>query len=233
VGDFQRNDDYQEVADRIVKFYEAYPEGRLTSEVRFEVLPVPRMAPVIGAKKEKVGDKYRWPVDLLPQQVVVVCTARAYRTPDDPIPCVGIASEPYPGLTPYTEDSEAMNAETSAWGRAIVATGCTGTKKIASANEVRGRQRDDDQTGRSASRRSERPAQERRITTAERPPQARTEAPSGQPTPFQRAHAYASERGLTQEQWRDVLKKHRAVTAENVEDVMASVHETVVPESQP
>lgn len=69
----------------------------------------------------------------------VLCKAFAYRTPDDQRPGVGHAFEPIPGKTPYTRDSETMNAETSAWGRAIVALGFE-TKKIASANEVRARQ---------------------------------------------------------------------------------------------
>ena len=68
-----------------------------------------------------------------------LCKAYAYREPTDPCPGVGHAFEPVPGKTPYTKDSEAMNAETSAWGRAIVALGFE-TKKIASANEVRNRQ---------------------------------------------------------------------------------------------
>jgi len=68
----------------------------------------------------------------------VLCTAYAYRTPDDPRPGMGHAFEPIPGKTPYTKDSEVMNAETSAWGRAIVALGFE-TKKIASADEVRSR----------------------------------------------------------------------------------------------
>ncbi len=68
----------------------------------------------------------------------VLCVAEAYRTPDDIRPGVGHAFEPIPGKTPYTRDSEVMNAETSAWGRAIVALGFE-TKKIASAEEVRNR----------------------------------------------------------------------------------------------
>jgi hypothetical protein len=67
-----------------------------------------------------------------------LCKAYAYRTADDPRPGIGHAFEPAPGKTPYTKDSEAMNAETSAWGRAIVALGFE-TKHIASANEVRSR----------------------------------------------------------------------------------------------
>ena len=72
----------------------------------------------------------------------VLCKARAYRTPDDLRAGVGHAFEPIPGKTPYTKDSEVMNAETSAWGRAIVALGFE-TKKIASADEVRNRQNGD------------------------------------------------------------------------------------------
>lgn len=49
--------------------------------------------------------------------------AWAYRTPDDERPGMGHALEPVPGKTTYTRDSELMNAETSAWGRAIVALG--------------------------------------------------------------------------------------------------------------
>jgi hypothetical protein len=68
----------------------------------------------------------------------VVCIAWAYRTPDDQRPGIGHAYEPFPGKTPYTRDSEVQNAETSAWGRAIIALNFD-TKKIASADEVRNR----------------------------------------------------------------------------------------------
>ena len=68
----------------------------------------------------------------------VMCQARAYRTPDDTRPGIGHAWEPIPGMTPYTKNSEVMNAETSAWGRAIVALGFE-TKKIASRQEVQNR----------------------------------------------------------------------------------------------
>ena len=75
----------------------------------------------------------------------VVCIAWAYRTPEDQRPGIGHAFEPIPGKTPYTKDSEVMNAETSAWGRAIVALGFE-TKKIASADEIRNRTAGDDNT---------------------------------------------------------------------------------------
>ena len=42
-----------------------------------------------------------------------------------------------PGLTPYTKNSELQNAETSAWGRALVAVLAADTKEgVASADEV-------------------------------------------------------------------------------------------------
>lgn len=68
-----------------------------------------------------------------------LCIAMAYRTPDDARPGIGHAFEPVPGKTPYTRDSECQNAETSAWGRAIVALGFK-TKHIASAEEMRNRE---------------------------------------------------------------------------------------------
>lgn len=106
-------DDYVDVAERIREFKERFPEGSLQS-VR---------APELVTAGEKT---------------FVVYAAAAYRTPDDPRPGIGWAWEPVPGPTPFTRDSELMNAETSAWGRAIVALGFE-TKKIASAEEVRNR----------------------------------------------------------------------------------------------
>lgn len=70
----------------------------------------------------------------------VVYTAAAYRDASDPRPGIGTAWEPIPGKTPYTRDSEVMVAETSAWGRALVAIGADTKNGIASANEVAARQ---------------------------------------------------------------------------------------------
>lgn len=52
------------------------------------------------------------------------------------------AWEPFPGKTPYTRDSEMMNASTSAVGRAIGLLGIGLKKSVASSNEVRNRQQD-------------------------------------------------------------------------------------------
>lgn len=75
-------------------------------------------------------------------QHFLVYIAQAFRTPDDPAPAEGTAWEPVPGKTNFTRDSEAMNAETSAWGRAIAALGFEVKRGIASRQEVMNR-RDD------------------------------------------------------------------------------------------
>lgn len=102
--------DYVEVSERIQHFRDAYPEGSLQSEI------------------VSMSDS------------LVVVKAYAYRSADDLRPGTGLASEPIPGRTPYTKDSELMNAETSAWGRAIIAVGASDAKRVASANEIRNRQ---------------------------------------------------------------------------------------------
>ena len=72
----------------------------------------------------------------------IVYTAACYRTPDDPMPAIACAAEPVMGRTNYTKDSELMNAETSAWGRAIMAALAVDEPHVASANEVMNRQMD-------------------------------------------------------------------------------------------
>jgi hypothetical protein len=103
--------EYVDVAERIRIFKEKFPEGSLQSELTLTN-----------------GASPGW-----------LCKAYAFRSGTDERPGIGHAFEPIPGKTPYTRDSEAMNAETSAWGRAIVALGFE-TKKIASAEEVRARE---------------------------------------------------------------------------------------------
>lgn len=69
----------------------------------------------------------------------VQVTVALYRDPQDVRPAIATAWEPIPGATPYTRDSEMMNAETSAMGRAVIAAGIP-SKKVASAEDVRNRQ---------------------------------------------------------------------------------------------
>jgi len=107
---------YNEVAARIVEARKKYPDGVLQ--------PYDAAAPY---RIETIGEKS-----------FIVYTAAFYRTPDDPRPGIGVAWEPFPGKTNFTRDSELMNAETSAWGRALVAAFAADTKKgIATSLDVR------------------------------------------------------------------------------------------------
>jgi hypothetical protein len=109
--------DYIDVAERIVEFRTKHPDGSLQQQTL--------------DFREVAGGWW------------VVYTAAAYRSPDDPRPGIGTAWEPVPGKTNFTRDSELQNAETAAWGRAIVAALAADTKRgIASAEEVRNRQDD-------------------------------------------------------------------------------------------
>jgi hypothetical protein len=102
-------DDYVDVASRITEFYAKFPDGRLSTRS----------------------------VEIVEGGAIAI--AEAYRTADDPHPGVGTAWEPIPGKTSFTRDSEVQNAETAAWGRAIIAAGIP-AKKIASMEEVKARQ---------------------------------------------------------------------------------------------
>lgn len=112
--------DYKDVAQRIADFKAKHPEGCLRP-----------------ANAEQPYD-----VVTIGSQFFIVYAAAAYRTPDDPTPGIGVAWEPFPGKTSYTKDSELQNAETSAWGRAIVAVLASESKSVASAEDVRNRQAD-------------------------------------------------------------------------------------------
>jgi hypothetical protein len=107
--------DYVDVAERIAIFREKYPNGSLQ--------PANLNQPLLTY--------------LLDGKNYILYTACAYRTPDDTRPGVGIAWELVPGATSFTRGSEAMNAETAAWGRAIVAVLAADTKRgVASKQEV-------------------------------------------------------------------------------------------------
>lgn len=108
---FEIDPSYKEVSERIADLFAKHPEASLRGT--YEVLAL--------------GDR-----------TFIAYRAECYRTADDAAPGVGTAWEEYPGRTPYTKGSELQNAETSAWGRAIVAVGASESKRIASANDVRG-----------------------------------------------------------------------------------------------
>jgi hypothetical protein len=126
-------DDYVDVAQRIADFRELYPAGSLQ--------PADPAKPWEQAVVQGVAKDGREFV-----ATMIVYAAAAYRTPDDPRPGIGIAWEAFPGRTPYTLGSELMNAETSAWGRAIIAVLASDSKAgVASRQEVKARrgERDD------------------------------------------------------------------------------------------
>ncbi len=106
-------DNYVDVAARIRDFRDKYPEGSLQQ---------------IDLQFVEVAGK-SW----------VVYTAAAYRDREDARPGHGTAWEPIPGPTAFTRDSEVQNAETSAWGRAIIAVGAADASRIASREEVQNR----------------------------------------------------------------------------------------------
>lgn len=112
-------DNYNDVASRMREFFEKYPTGCLQQR---------------DVKVYEFGDL-----------TFIAYTAAALRHPEDPEPGEGTAWERVPGLTNYTRNSELQNAETSAWGRAIVAVGAADTKKgIATAEDVQSRAAEDD-----------------------------------------------------------------------------------------
>src|SRR5215475_3783188 len=126
-------DDYVDVAERIAEFRTAYPSGSLqplNPATPFEVRELKGTA--------KGGSEFT--------ATFIVYTAAAYRTADDARPGIGVAWEVFPGRTPYTLGSELMNAETSAWGRAIVAALAADAKRgVASKQEARNRAAERDQ----------------------------------------------------------------------------------------
>ena len=107
--------DYVDVAERLRDFRAKHPEG--------SIQPADLAKPY-------------W-LELIDGQTYLVYAAACYRTATDMRPGIGLAWEPVPGKTSFTRGSELMNAETSAWGRAIVATLAADTKRgVASAQEV-------------------------------------------------------------------------------------------------
>jgi hypothetical protein len=113
--------DYVDVAERIVEFRTKYPEGSL--------------------QPADLGKPYS--IEDLDGNTYIVVVAAAYRTAEDARPGIGMAYEPFPGRTRFTRGSELQNAETSAWGRAIVAALAADTKRgVSTREEVRNRAAD-------------------------------------------------------------------------------------------
>ncbi len=90
---------YVDVAERIREFRAKYPNGCLRP-----------FNPAEPFRVMEIGGRE-----------FIVYTAAAFRSPEDTLPAVAVAAELAVGKTNFTRESEVMNAETSAWGRAIVA----------------------------------------------------------------------------------------------------------------
>lgn len=104
--------DYVDVKTRITQFWETYPDGRIDADPP-EVVTL--------------GDR-----------LFIASHVRVYMHHADAVPsATGSAWEQFPGRTPYTKDSEAMNAETSAVGRALGNMGIGLGAGLATADEVR------------------------------------------------------------------------------------------------
>lgn len=102
---------YVTVAERVAMFYEKFPEG----SIQFEFMGV------------MDGDPLKmWGI------------ARAYRTPDDPLPGIGTASELIVGKSPYTNGSELQNLETACWGRACASLNIGTSKGLSTKEEILG-----------------------------------------------------------------------------------------------
>ena len=107
-------DNYVDVPTRLRMALQKYPDLRVQ-----ESQPVFR----------EIGNKL---------YIEIRCTV--WRDKDDQLPCIAFCWEPFPGTTPYTRDSEQMNASTSALGRALGMMGFGIDTKMASKQEVLARQ---------------------------------------------------------------------------------------------
>lgn len=136
---FKLDESYNTVAERIAEFRAKHPEGSLQ--------PADLSKP--------------FSIEMVNGNQCFVVTAAAYRSPDDTRPGIGMAYEPVPGATQFTRGSELQNAETAAWGRAIVAALAADTNKgIASRDEIQARQ------GEQQPQRQQQPTPEQRLSKA-------------------------------------------------------------------
>jgi hypothetical protein len=107
--------DYVDVPTRFAALLAKWPELRI-KEHRPEIVTI--------------GDK-----------IFISVTMQAWRTPEDPVPCMATCFEPFPGKNSFTRDSEQMNASTSCLGR--LAGLMMSFPKMASLEEVINRQKDE------------------------------------------------------------------------------------------
>lgn len=101
--------DYVDVRQRVELFWQSHPTGSIQFEFQ----------------------------GLLPgREDMFWGIARVWRTPEDTSPITGVAAELINGKTSFTRNSELMNLETSAIGRALGMLGIGIKKSLASRDEV-------------------------------------------------------------------------------------------------
>lgn len=151
---YEKPVDYKEVPQRMADLKAQHPDARL----------------------RPVNPDKPFDIVTVDGKTFVVYAAACYRDADDRCPAIGVAWEPFPGRTPYTKDSELMNAETSAWGRAIIAALRSESKFIASAEEVRNRRADQEAEARAPQTSAPRePSRRETHGTVRQPPRPATE----------------------------------------------------------
>lgn len=190
-------DDYIDVAQRIAEFRAKHPEGSLQPLNPEQPFEIRELAGTDKSGKEVCG-------------TFIIYAAAAYRSPDDPRPGVGCAYEVFPGRTPYTAGSELQNAETAAWGRAIVAVLAADTRAgVASQQEVRNRQAERGQSAGDVFENAA-PAPRRQDGSQQ---DGQVSRPAQQP----KAGAEAGETDMDAQAFAD--EAHGAVTAHDIEDI--------------
>lgn len=105
--------DYVDVAERLTTFFERFPTGSIQCQ---------------PAEIKTIGDK-----------TFISVIAVVYRSPEDQLPAIAEAWEPFPGTTNFTRNSEAMNAGTSAVGRSLALIGLHTKRSLATKQEVQNR----------------------------------------------------------------------------------------------
>jgi hypothetical protein len=105
-------ENYTTVNERIIQFYDKYPQGIIST--------------------------HQATIMALGESTFISVIAEVFPSPEA-LPLRAEAWEVFPGKTPYTRDSEMMNAATSAIGRALMQLGIGIEKAAASKEEVQAR----------------------------------------------------------------------------------------------
>ena len=115
-------EDYIDVAERLRAWYEAYPNGRVETEI----------VTALSSDARIVVKAYAYRGDSVARGAIEGEVIISTESPAG----IGHSAMNIPGATPYTRGSELENCETSAVGRALVMAGLP-SKRVASTDEIR------------------------------------------------------------------------------------------------